>query len=159
MVESVRGSAAAALGPIALGAVLGAPTGNAFPNLALVPAIVVGLTASTVPALYIATAITGSQMTAAGLARAVARGLEALGIVLLGLLAPLALVLATSTTPWLTVLLGGTTIAVAAVLGMRRMRAALIAHGGGNVVDGVLFVVWGGVALIVGARLFVEVVV
>ena len=162
--EQARGgvvvAAAGALGPVALGAVIGGQIGptEALRDAALVPAIIAGLTASTVPALYIATAITGSPLSAGGLARAVGRGLEALGVVLLGLIGPLAFVLATSSADWMALLLGGAALGAATVLGMRRMRAAMTVDGGGHVVDGILFAIWAGVALIVGARLFVEIV-
>jgi hypothetical protein len=148
----------AALGPIALGAVLGAQISPwvALRQAALVPAIVVGLTAATVPALYIATVATGSRLTAATLARAVLRGLEGLGVVLLGLVGPLAFVASTSRYPKLAVLLGAVCIATAAALGLRRMRAAMTPDGSPSLVDGGLFVLWGAVAAVLGARLYFD---
>lgn len=153
--------AAAALGPIALGAVLGGQVSPwlALREAALVPAIVVGLTVATVPALYIATTATGSQLTAATLARAVLRGLEGLGVVLLGLVAPLAFMVATTLEPKLGVALGAAAIAVAAGLGMRRMRAAMITDDAdASFLDAILFLVWAGVASVLGARLFIALI-
>ena len=149
--------AAAALGPIALGAVLGGQISPwlALREAALVPAIVVGLTAATVPALYIATTATGSRMSALTLARAVLRGLEGLGVVLLGLVAPLAFMVATTVEPRMGVALGAVAIAVAGGLGMRRMRAAMVADDvEPSFVDALLFLTWAGVASVLGARLF-----
>jgi len=151
--------AAAALGPLALGAVLGGQISPwmALREAALVPAIVAGLTVATVPALYIATVATGSRLTAATLARAVVRGLEGLGIVLLGLLGPLAFVVSTSHAPKLGVMLGGLAIAVAAGLGMLRMRAAMTRDDAApSAIDAGLFLIWGAVAAVLGARLFLS---
>jgi hypothetical protein len=157
--RSFRRPVAAALGPAALGAVLGGQISPALAlrEAALVPALVVGLTIATVPALYIATVATGSRMTAPVLARATLRGLEGLGVVLLGLAAPLAFLVATTQMPRLGLMLGTGAIGVAALLGMRRMRAAMReGDGRPSFVDGGLFLVWGGVAGVLGARMFVE---
>lgn len=157
--------AAAALGPIALGAVIGAKVSPmvALREAALVPAIVIGLTVATVPALYIATVATGSRLTIGQLARAVVRGLEGLGIVLLGLAGPLAFLVATTAYPKLGVLLGAVALAVAAGLGMRRMRAAMVESDAvpraASLIDAGLFLIWGSVAAVLGARLFLDLMV
>jgi hypothetical protein len=148
---------AAAVGPAALGAVLGAEVSPlvALREAALVPAIVVGLTAATVPALYIATVATGSQLTARVLARSVGRGLEGLGVVLLGLVGPLAFVLATTRSVRLGVAVGTVAIGVAATLGLRRMRAAMTeGETVPSAADGGLFLAWAAIAGVLGARLF-----
>lgn len=152
--------AAAALGPAALGAVLGAQVSPAVAlrEAALVPAILVGLTAATVPALYIATAATGSRLTARALARSVARGFEALGVILLGLVGPIAFLVATTRQAEVGVVLGTAAIGIAAALGLRRMRAAMVeADTVATGIDGWLFLAWAGIAVVIGARLFVGV--
>lgn len=151
--------AAAALGPIALGAVLGAPISatTALRQAAIVPAIVVGLAATTVPALYIATVATGSRLTAARLSGALGRGLEALGVVALGLVGPLAFLCATTRSPKLGVLLGAIALSIGAALGLGRMRAAMVRDAASpSATEASLFVVWGGVAAVLGARLYFD---
>jgi hypothetical protein len=154
--------AAAALGPIALGAVIGSHLGpwTAAREAVLIPALIVGLTAVTVPALYIAMVATGSRLTAPGLARAVARGLEAIGIALLGLAGPLAFVLATAPVPRLGVLAGAAGLAVAALLGIQRVRVAIRTDAGGaaSPIDSGLFLAWAAIALILGASLYFDLV-
>jgi hypothetical protein len=151
---------AAALGPAALGAVLGAQISPvvALREAALVPAIIVGLTAATVPALYIATVATGSRLTARGLARSVARGLEGLGVVLLGLVGPIAFVVATTRLIEVGVVVGMVAVGVAATLGLRRMRAAMIEDDTvATGIDGWLFLAWAVIAAVLGARLLLGV--
>src|SRR5689334_72685 len=144
---------AAALGPAALGAVVGAQVSPvvALRDAALVPGIIVGLTAATVPALYIATVATGSRLTARALARSVGRGLEGLGVVLLGLVGPLAFLIATTRLVKVGIVLGTAAIGVAALLGLRRMRAAMVeADEVSSGIDGWLFVAWAVVAAVLG---------
>jgi hypothetical protein len=152
--------AAAALGPIALGAVIGSQLGpwTAAREAVLIPAIIVGLTAITVPALYIGMVATGSRVTAGGLARAVVRGLEAVGVTLLGLAAPLAFVLATSRAPRLGVLVGAGALAAAAVLGINRVRLSIRddARLEPSALDAGLFLAWAAIALVLGASLYFD---
>src|SRR5437870_3657267 len=79
----------AALGPVALGAIMAARVGEVAPVVGA-PAIVLGVAAATSPALYIAIAATGDAPPLARVARAFAIALGAFGVALAGLILPAA---------------------------------------------------------------------
>lgn len=145
--------AVAAGGPVALGGVLASRLATAAPAFAL-PAIVLGVSAVTVPALYIATAATGSAPSAERMAAAVGRGLGALGVVLLGLAAPLLFLVATSSQPTTWVGLGSGALAAAALFGLAALHRTLFAGQVPSLVRDGLFLTWALVALVIGARLY-----
>jgi hypothetical protein len=95
---------AAVGGPLALGAVLGL-SGNLAARAAGVPAVVFGVAALMAPALYIAASLARIAPDPRAAAGASLRALRAGGLVMLGLAAPTAFVLATNpgvdAGPWL----------------------------------------------------------
>jgi hypothetical protein len=148
--------ALAAAGPIAVGAVLSARLGTLAPVIAL-PAIILGVTAVTAPALYIATAATGTAPPAQHMITALGRGLTALGIALLGLLAPLAFLLATSMTEGTWVGLGTLALAAGTLIGLASLHRALFEHRLASVSRDALFAGWSLAAILIGTRFYLDV--
>lgn len=147
--------ACAAAGPVALGGVLATRLASVEPVIAL-PAIVLGVTAVTVPALYIATAATGSAPSAERMATAVGRALGAIGLVLLGLAAPLWFLVATSSKIITGVALGSAALAAAALFGLAALYRTLFAGQVPSLVRDGLFLTWALVAMVIGARLYAD---
>jgi hypothetical protein len=153
--ECARRVALAAAGPVVVGGLLALRLGSPAPLVAL-PAVVFGVTALTIPALYIATAAIGSAPAPHAIGSAVGRALAALGVTLLGVAAPLGFLLATSSSAATWLALGSLAIAAAALLGVVALhRALFVEHFVSPSRDG-LFVVWAAVALGIGARLFAD---
>jgi hypothetical protein len=144
--------ALATAGPLLLGGVLSARLGAPAPMLAL-PLIVAGLTAVTVPALYIGSAAIGAAPAPSVIAGAVGRALAALGAALCGMAVPLAFLVATSSAGT-GVALGSLALIAAALFALGTLHRGMF---GGQLVsvsrDG-LFVLWSAVALGIGARLY-----
>ncbi len=88
-------------GPAVMGAVLGMPAGvhGMLAQAATLPAILFGVALLTAPALYIATSLLGLAPPAGESLAAYVRALRASGLVLLGLAAPAAFLLATTAAP------------------------------------------------------------
>ena len=147
--------ACAAAGPVALGGVLATRLAAVAPVVAL-PAIVLGVTAVTVPALYIATAATGSAPSAEQMAAAVGRALAAIGLVLLGLAGPLLFLVTTSSEPLTGLALGSAALAASAMFGLGALYRSLFAGQVPSLVRDGLFLTWAIVALVIGARLYGE---
>jgi hypothetical protein len=145
--------ACATAGPVALGGVLATRLASVEPVIAL-PAIVLGVTAVTVPALYIATAATGSAPSAERMASAVGRALAAIGLVLLGLATPVWFLVATSSEMFTAVALGSATLAAAALFGLAALYRTLFTGQVPSLVRDGLFLTWALVALVIGARLY-----
>lgn len=146
--------ASAAAGPLAVGAVLTLRLHDLAPLVA-VPAVVFAVAALTLPALYIAAAVAGAAPPIGEVVRAVGRALHALGLVHLGLVMPLAFLVASSG-PETAFALGAIAVATGATIALKVLRAALFDAGapvGGMVV---LFWSWAAVALVIGGRLFGE---
>lgn len=142
--------ALAALGPVAIGAIVAAITGTAAP-VAATPAILFGVTAATSPALYIALAALGDAPPLARVARALAIGLGAFGIALAGLVLPAAFLALSATTQQTTIVVATAALAGGALLGLRRLRHELGARTlGGDV----LFAVWAFATLGIAGRLW-----
>lgn len=114
----------AALGPVAVGAILGVRGGTLTPLIA-VPAVVFGVAGATSPALYIASAATGSAPSLGVVVRAFGVALAAFGIALAGLLLPAAFLALSSVDPRTTVVVASAAIGAAALLGMRRLAMEL----------------------------------
>ncbi len=146
--------ACAAAGPIGIGAVLAQRLGDLAPLIA-VPAVVFAVAALTLPALYIATAVVGAAPPIAHVVRAVGRALHSLGLVHLGLALPL-LFLGASSQAATGFALGAVAVMTGAVIGLRMLYAALFDGALPMTGRGLLFVTWAGIALVIGARLFVE---
>ena len=125
--EPARGPALvlAALGPVAIGAIMAIRAETASPILA-VPAVVFGVVAATSPALYIATAATGAAPPLGAVVRAFGVALGAFGIALAGLLLPAAF-LALSSIDKVTAFAAATAaVGAAAYLGLRRLATELV---------------------------------
>jgi len=144
--------ALAAAGPVALGGVLAARTGDPTP-LAAVPAIVFGVVAATAPALYIAIAATGDAPPLARVARAFAIALGAFGLALAGLVLPAAFLSLSSLQPVTTAVVVSAALGGAALLGMRRLAAELETT---TLTSLIVFGVWGTATLGIAGRLWYD---
>lgn len=157
--RSWRSMALAALGgPVALGAIVGlevGPVAALMKSLAL-PGVLAGVAAVMVPALYISAAITGVAPPARDMLRSLVRGFRACGLVMLGLGGPALFLLATTQTGEAAVVVGGGVTVAGVLVGLRVLftdlfeDGALLARGA--------FAAWSLVALIMGMRLYVELV-
>jgi hypothetical protein len=143
-------------GPVALGAIVGleiGPLAALSKSLAL-PAVLAGVAAVMVPALYISATITGVAPPARDMARSLARGFRACGLVMLGLAAPALFLLATTQTSDVAVVVGGGVTAAGVLVGLRVLFADLFERGA--LLARAAFAVWSLVALIMGMRLYAE---
>jgi hypothetical protein len=150
-----RRVAVAAAGPVFLGAVLSARLGAPEPIVAL-PLIVAGLTALTVPALYIASAAIGAAAGPGVILAAVGRALASLGAALCGLAVPLAFLAGTASATT-GVVLGALALVVATGFALGTLHRALFAGQTASFSRDLLFAVWAIVALGIGARMYVDV--
>jgi hypothetical protein len=150
------GLALALAGPLALGALIGLPLSAATAALeaGAVSALVVGLAATMVPALYIATALVGLAPAAGEFAACALAGLRSAGIAMLGFAAPAAFLIATSG-PEATAALGGVALLGGVLLGLRSLYVRLLGDAD-SILGALLFFGWSAIALAVGARLFFE---
>ena len=146
--------ASAAAGPLAVGAVLTLRLHDPAPLVA-VPAVVFAVAALTLPALYIAAAVVGAAPPIGDVVRAVGRALHALGLVHLGLVMPLAFLVASSGSET-AFALGAIAVAAGAAIALKVLRAALFGDGAPAGGRAVLFWSWAAVALVIGGRLFGE---
>jgi hypothetical protein len=153
-IDESRPVAMAAAGPIAVGAVLALRLQDVAPLVA-VPVSVFAVTALTLPALYIATAVFGAAPPVGHVVRAVGRALQALGVVLLGVAMPLGFLVATAG-QGASFALGALALAGAAAIGLRALHGALFEHGPAVSGRGLLFISWALIALVIGARLYDE---
>lgn len=162
------GLAIAVGGPMALGAVLGASgvRGGVDPGVldiiqssAILPIILLGVTAAMIPALYIATSLSGAAPPAHAVGGAVIRGFRACGITLFGMLAPVAFLLATSDSQGVTSLVGALVVSVGVFAGLRVLFADLFESAREPVTVRVVFSVWALVALAIGASMYDQFVV
>jgi hypothetical protein len=137
--------AVAAIGPVAVGGVLAARTGDLQPMLAA-PAVVFGVAAATGPALYIAIAAAGSAPSLAAVFRAFCLAVGAFGIGLAGLLLPATFLALSSVSPATTAIATSAAIAGAGYLGLRRLarelKDARSATPRASALGTVVFVVW-----------------
>ena len=146
--------ALAALGPVAIGAILAA-RGDSLTPLVAVPAVVFGVVATTSPALYIAGATTGIAPTLTAVVRAFAVALGAFGIALAGLLLPAAFLALSSVAPTTTFVVATGALGGAAVLALRRLAREL-APGPiqAPLISGAVFLVWSAATLGIAGRLW-----
>jgi hypothetical protein len=155
--RSWRSMALAALGgPVALGAIVGlevGPLSALIKSLAL-PAVLAGVAAVMVPALYISATITGVAPPARDMLRSLVRGFRACGLVMLGLGAPALFLLATTQTSDVAVVVGGGVTMAGVLVGLRVLFSDLFENGA--LLARSAFAVWSLVALIMGMRLYVE---
>jgi hypothetical protein len=147
--------AIAAAGPTALGAIISLRLANPAPAIAI-PAVVLGVAAATLPALYIATAVTGAAPPLDHVARAVGRALFALGLAALGLAAPLLFLTTTTTDAGAAYGLTSVALVTALAIGLRVLHRELWGPGLRTIALDLTFLAWAVSALIIGARLYAE---
>jgi hypothetical protein len=147
--------AVAALGPLLAGAVLALCSRDPAPLFAA-PAIVAGVLVVTLPALYIGSAASGSAPPAGTLIAAGLRGLAALGLVLAGLAGPALFLAATSEGSQVGPAVVTLSYAVAGLFGLGVLRGALFAGQAWSLRRELLFVGWATLALLIGARLWFD---
>jgi hypothetical protein len=111
----------AATTPIAIGGLV-AIHGSSVSPLFAVPAVVFGVTAATSPALYIATAATGSAPPLAAVVRAFGVAIGAFGVALAGMLLPVAFLSLSAVAGSTTFFVASAAIAGAGLLGLRRLK-------------------------------------
>ena len=145
--------AMAALGPIAIGAILAARVSHPSPLLTA-PAIVFGVFAITSPALYIATATTGQAPALGAMMRAFGAAISAFGIVLAGLVLPAAFLSLTSTAASTTFAVTSLALVGAAVLALWRLATELALKGA---TTWWVYVVWSVATLGIAGRLWWDV--
>jgi hypothetical protein len=138
-------------GPIAIGAIAGMQSGPfaVAHDAVAAPAIVLGVTALMIPALYIATAFAGIAPPARGFTAGVGEGLRACGVALLGLVAPAAFLAATARSAEAAAALGAGSLVAAVLVGLRALYIRLFDRG--EVVHRMIFAAWSGLALLLGA--------
>ncbi len=149
----------ASAGPVAIGAILGMQSGAPAiveKSLAL-PLLLVGVAVIMLPALYIGISLIGAAPPARDVMRAVARGFRACGVILLGLTAPSAFLLATSQNGVLAALLGAAVVAVGAFAGLRVIFSDLVSRRSEPVLIAAVFALWSLVSLAIGARMYFQV--
>lgn len=146
--------ALAALGPVAIGAILAIRGETPTPLLA-VPAVVFGVVAATSPALYIASAATGTAPSLAAVVRAFGIALGAFGVALAGLLLPTAFLSLSSTTPSTTFVVASAALGGAALLALRRLATELTTESvKPSLTSGCVFLVWSAATLGIAGRLW-----
>jgi hypothetical protein len=146
------GIALAALGPIALGAVIAGRTGSPVP-IAAAPAIVFGVLAATSPALYIAIAATGAAPPLGRVGRALGAAIGAFGLGLAGLVLPAAFLAASAVGAQASVVVAAGALLAAALLGLRRLGAELGVRAGASAL---VLAVWGLATLGIAGRLWFD---
>lgn len=131
----------AATTPIAIGGLV-AMHGTSVSPLFAVPAVVFGVTAATSPALYIATAATGSAPPLAAVVRAFGIAIGAFGIALAGLLLPVAFLSLSAVAGSTTFVVASAAIAGAGLLGVRRLKQEMHAARPMSFSGEVVFAIW-----------------
>ncbi len=131
----------AATAPIAIGGLVAMHATSVSPVFA-VPAVVFGVTAATSPALYIATAATGTAPPLAAVVRAFGVAIGAFGIALAGLLLPVTFLSLSAVEGSTTFLVASAAIAGAGVLGLRRLKQEMHAARPLSFTGEVVFAIW-----------------
>jgi hypothetical protein len=142
-------------GPALTGACLGLPFGGRtmLTEAALVPAIILGLTALMAPALSIGATLLGVAPPAAAVGRAVGHALRVLGTALLGLAPPAAFLLATALSPGLARVIAALVLVGAALCALRLLYGSMFASRGTGARALPLFAAWALVCGAIGGRL------
>ena len=154
-VESrATGMAFAALGPIAIGAIVAARA-EAITPLFSAPAMLFGVTAATAPALYIALAATGNAPSVSKVVRAFGVAFAAFGVALAGLILPAAFLSASSVSQTTTFVVTTAALAVAGMLALKRLSSELDSPQSG--LGGTLvFFVWAASTAGIAGRLWID---
>ena len=142
-------------GPIALGAVLGLGAGvrTMLTQSVLLPCLIVGLTLSLVPALYIGLSLTGSAPPPWKGAAVVAKALVASGIVMAGLSPAVSFLVVSASARGYDRDLGFLVAGSAALVGMRQLASGLLESTPRRERSMLVFAAWSLVALSLGADL------
>jgi hypothetical protein len=148
------GLAFAALGPIAIGAIVAARA-EAITPLLSAPAMLFGVTAATAPALYIALAATGDAPSIARVVRAFGIAFAAFGVALAGLILPAAFLAASSTEPMTTYVVTTAALGVAGALSLQRLSRELVTN---STVATIVFFVWAASTAGIAGRLWIDLV-
>jgi hypothetical protein len=144
----------AALGPVAVGAILAVRGGTPTPLIA-VPAVVFGVVGATSPALYIASAATGAAPSLGAVVRAFGVALAAFGIALAGLLLPAAFLALSSVARDTAVVVATAAVGAAALLGLRRLATELATDSiRPSIGASSVFVIWACATLGIAGRLW-----
>jgi hypothetical protein len=140
-------------GPLVIGAIAGMRAGPfaAAHEAVLTPAVLFGVTALMIPALYIVTAFAGIAPAARGFAGAIGEGLRACGVALLGLAAPAAFLVATAQTAEAAALVGTAALCAAALVGLRALYHRLFAATRRDLLHVLVYGCWSLLALLLGA--------
>lgn len=141
-------------GPAAIGAALGLFDGpSALITRAVVfPTIIIGVAALMLPALYIGAAFLGVAPKAQAVARSARAALGDMGVVFLGLAAPLFFLVAASTELGTVRVLGHLIVGVGVALGLRALFIRLFDRRSPRAIG--LFAGWSLVSVGIGAQLF-----
>ena len=146
--------ALAVAGPTLIGAILAIRSGTPAPLVA-VPAVVFGVVGATSPALYIASAATGTAPSLSVVVRAFATALGAFGIALAGLLLPAAFLSLSSIEPQTTFAVATAALGGAAVLALRRLARELSTDSiKPSWTASAVYLVWAGATLGIAASLW-----
>lgn len=144
----------AACGPFAVGALIAARTGTYAP-VAAVPGVVFGVIAATSPALYIASAATGTAPPLAAIARAFVVALGAFGVALAGLLLPATFLALSAVAPMTAFVMASAAIGGAGVLALHRLAIELRAEWKQpSLAASAVFLVWWVATLGIAGRLW-----
>jgi hypothetical protein len=141
-------------GPALIGVCAGSPLGvaAALRQGAAVPAVVLGISAMMIPALYIGASFVGAAPSARRMWRATTGTLRDIGSVSLGLAPALAVLIATAQDPSVATAFGALTMAAAAVLGLRALYLRLFAGQRRGLWALPLYTIWALVSLGIGWR-------
>lgn len=143
----------AATTPIAIGGLV-AMQGTSVSPMFAVPAVVFGVTAATSPALYIATAATGTAPPLAAMLRAFGVALGAFGIALAGMLLPVAFLSLSAVESSTTFFAASAAIAGAGFLGLRRLGSEIRTCRPLSLGGEVVFVIWAAATVGIAGRLW-----
>lgn len=150
-------------GPVVVGALLGlggvqgalhTSAQDVVHTSVILPMILLCVTAAMIPALYIATSLSGAAPPAGDVALAVMRGFRSCGIAMLGLAAPIAFLLSTTQEPNAAALVGIAVTSVGVFAGLRVLFSDLFAQSARSLSLRVTFAAWSLVALAIGARMY-----
>ena len=144
-------------GPLALGAVLGLGAGARaiFAQSLLLPCLVVGLSLSLVPTLYIGLSLAGGAPPALAVLGELRKGLTSTGMVMAGLSPAIAFLVVASEEPSSSLPLGIAVAGGAALVGLRQLFRGLLAATPNRERFSLIFVPWTLIALALGTDLFV----
>jgi len=148
------GMAFAALGPIAIGAIVAARA-EAITPLLSAPAMLFGVTAATAPALYIALAATGDAPPISKVVRAFGIAFAAFGVALAGLILPAAFLAASSISPTTTYVVTTAALGVAGMLALLRLSREL-AYPERGLGASLVFFVWAASTAGIAGRLWID---